>query len=139
MSILDSFKTAVGLAVKVRDAELKAALQDALLQAQGDALALQEQVANLRDETVELRASLDDKEESRRLEREVLYLARGVWWRRDEDSFQCYCPSCWVKSRTLIPLSRGYRVPLRLGGRCPTCNAKFEIVYGDGKPDAATS
>ncbi len=110
MSMKDSIGNVAKLLVNVHDGELKAQLQEALLNAQGEALDLQERVARLQEENAELRRRLEARDEAKHLEREVLYLSKGVWWRKDEESFQAYCPSCWAKSQTLIPLTRQYGV-----------------------------
>ncbi len=136
MGMRESISNVIKLLVKVRDADLKAELQEALLDAQGEALDLQERVARLQEENVELRKRLGAKDEAERLEREVLYLAQGVWWRKDEQALQAYCPSCWACSQTLIPLTRHYRGTLRYGGECPTCKAPFPQAYAGDKPDA---
>ncbi len=134
----ESITNVANLLVNVHDAELKAELQAALIDAQGEALALQERVARLQEKNTELTRCLEARDEAKRLEREVLYLSKGVWWRRDEESFHAYCPSCWAKSQTLIPLTRQY-VTFGYSGLCPTCKARFERVYAGDKPDPPAS
>lgn len=129
MGIIDTVKTAAELAAQIANAELKSALLKSLIDTQNDALALQEQVSTLQKENDNLRASLDDKEESQRFEREELVLARGVWWRRGAKEAQAYCPSCWAKDRLFIPISQLRDTPHLWGGRCPTCNAIFDTIY----------
>lgn len=139
MSIRESIGTAVNLLVKVHDADLKAQLQAALLDAQGEALDLQERVALLQEENAELRRRAEARDEAKHLEREVLYLSKGVWWRKDEGACQAYCPSCWAKSKTLVPVSQQFLSALRYGGVCPTCKARFENIYAGAKPNPPAS
>ena len=139
ISIKECIGNATTLLLKLRDADLKVEIQAALLAAQGEALDLQQRFGQLQEENAKLKKRFEARDESERLEREVLYMAMCVWWRRDQELVQPYCPSCWAKDQSLIPLTKQYRPPLQYGGICPTCKAQFGHVFKGDKPEPSTS
>lgn len=130
MSIKDSIGSVIKLLVNVHDAELKAQLTEALIDAQGDALALQERVAHLQEENAQLRQQLQAHDEASKLA-DQLYYAMNVYWRKGEDILSAYCPACWDSKRLLARLSRD----IRNSGRCGVCKNYYPYVYQSGRPN----
>ena len=115
----------------MRDAKLQAEFQQALLGAQGAALALQERVAALQEENTRLREEL--RGASRKADLEAsLFFARGVYWRRGEKITVAYCQTCWDAKRLLIRLQhhKDYTE-----GWCTNCVHGFDDVYTGGRPN----
>ena len=130
MSILETVKTAADLAVKVHDDQLKAALLKSLFDAQGEALALQQQVFQMQVENRRLSDEVRKRDEQSKLAENVFY-ARNSYWRKGETIMSAFCPNCWDAKRLLMRLDdyghgRGY---------CHQCKEIYEGVYNGGRPN----
>lgn len=129
MSIKDYLGNIKTLLVDIPNADLKAEIQSALIDAQGEALDLQERVALLQEENSKLADQLREKSRTTDLD-EKLYYARNAYWRRDEEIVSAYCPTCWDANRLLMRLD-DYGRNL---GYCHHCKNTFEGVYNVGRP-----
>lgn len=135
MGLKDSIGAAVKLLVDVRDADLKARLQEALLAAQGEALDLQERLTGLLKDNTQLSQQLQALEELSKTAGQLFY-ARHAYWRKDEEICSAYCPTCWDSSRKSVRL-------MRTGdhGHCHVCGNDHHYVYDGPRPkkgDTAT-
>lgn len=129
MSIRESIGNVTKLLVKVHDAELKAELQEALLNAQGEALDLQERLARFQEENAELREQLRSKSQADKLAEQLFY-ARDVYWRKDESIFSAYCPTCWDTKRLLVRLEISDE-----SSWCEPCKQNFyQLKQGQQRP-----
>lgn len=129
MSMRESISNVANLLVKVHDADLKAQLQEALLNAQGEALDLQVQVAQLQEEKAKLAEQLREKSRTTDLG-EKLYYARNGYWRRDETIVSAFCPTCWDAKGLLMRLDDFGEGR----GVCHHCQECYESVYNGGRP-----
>lgn len=134
MSITDYFGNIKSLLVRVHDAELKAELLAQVLDAQGEALNLQDRIARLQDENSKLRKQLEEIHRASELEND-LYFARDALWRKSETAFSAYCMTCWGTKRQLIPLIH-MLYEEEGAGVCPGCNFMHNDVYaGKARPN----
>lgn len=133
MSIIDSFKTASSIVVKVHDADIKAEIQAALLNAQGEALELQARVATLQEENVELHKDIEARKHAADLADKV-FLARHAIWMKDNSNDAAFCPTCWQTTRKLVSLMKTNR-----SGFCHACKAYHDFVYVGPKPKMGES
>lgn len=125
----ESISGVVKLLVDVHDADLKAKLQAALLDAQGEALNLQEKVARLQEGNAEFAEQLREKSRTTDLG-EKLYYARNGYWRRDETIVSAFCPTCWDAKGLLMRLDDFGEGR----GVCHHCQECYESVYKGGRP-----
>lgn len=105
MGIGESIKDALGLTIKVHEAKLQAAIQAALISAQGEALSLQERLSAVLDENGKLKAELRKKDDTPTERKSI----NGIWWGilPGERERMPFCPKCapdkWA------PLERDFR------------------------------
>lgn len=124
MSIIETVKTAADLAVKLHDGDLKAALQQSLLDAQGEALALQQQLFDMQVENRRLTDEIRKRDDTSELADKIFY-AREAYWRKDEAILSAYCSLCWDTRNQLVRVTRG----VRNSGVCQKCKARFDGVF----------
>ena len=122
MEVIDKLRAISEAVVKVRDAKLKADLQDRILDLQGDCFTLQEKNAALLEENGKLKGQLQQVEDRQQLLAQLKH-ERNAYWKDDKP----YCVACVHRERPrLIPLStKG------IGGVCPECKTQYECVFGD--------
>lgn len=132
MGMRESIKNITNLLINVHDADLKAQLQTAVLDAQGEALNLQERLAKLQEENAELRKRAESSDRASELEND-LYFARNGMWRKSETALSAYCTTCWATKQQLIRLKPGYQQD---GGFCQGCEYVHDGVYAnDTRPE----
>ena len=136
MGLGDKIKGIGDLVVQVHDADLKADLQQRILDLQGDCFALQEKNNALLDENNKLKAQLQQVEDNRQL-LDGLTLERDVYWK---DGIP-YCIACVHRDKQLVPVAPVHVHSLRLKERrpgndaqCPVCGKKYNNVFGDEPP-----
>ena len=117
MGIKDYFGNIKTLLVDIPNAELKAEIRGAVLNAQSEALDLQEKVGQLQEENAKLRAEHDARDEIAKIA-DQLFFARHAYWRKDETIDSAYCQTCWDTKHTLVRL-------LRAANGTGICNARL--------------
>ncbi len=124
MGISDKIKGIGELVVQVHDADLKIALQQRILDLQGDCFELQEKNASLLEENGNLKNEIHEFIGKKDLLSQLKF-ERNVYWKLDIP----YCPACFGNNGKLIPLSQ--YSPTETTGDCPSCKYEYAHVFGD--------
>ena len=130
MSIKDYFGNIKTLLVEVPNAELKAQILAALVDAQSEALDLQDRIGRLQEEIARLKAERDARNEVDEV-RDQLFYARHAYWRKDETIDSAYCPTCWDTKRFVVHLMRESGT----AGFCNSCKSRHYSVYDGPRPN----
>ena len=129
MSVIDNFKSISNLLRKVRDADLKAELQQALLETQGALLELQERSSEQQQELGELKSEVQRLNDIGELRNNIelrddglYYLRASVEGRHDGP----YCTRCFDRDGCLVTatkMAEGFHV---IGHyTCNHCKANY--------------
>lgn len=132
MGMVDYFKSLGDIAIRVHDDKIRTELQEMILNAQADALALQQQNYELLSENTKLKDQINELQHTDEIEKELLPTTEGaLFYRKDK---KLYCSTCWGAQRKLILLvhrSAGTR-----HGYCNNCKGNFPNAMGRFKTEA---
>lgn len=109
MSIIDNFKSISNLLRKVRDAELKAELQQALLETQGALLELQEQNSKQQQELGELKSEIERLDDIGELRNNIELRDDGLYYFRESVEGRHdgpYCTRCFDRDGCLVTATK---------------------------------
>lgn len=130
MNIFDLLGSLNSAVKDADEAELRTKAAQIVLTAQAEAVRMQKEVMDLREENEKLRKEKAAHDKTDEIEKH-LYFRRQAWWRDDETIRLAYCPTCWGTNRQQLPLMR----EAGDAGFCNACKGRFRRVYDGPKPD----
>lgn len=129
MSVLDAVKGMGELVKQVHDAELKAGLQQQVIDIQNECLALQEKLSTLRTENDALRAESSSLRARADIRGKIKH-KDGHYIINDDMGERPICPACFEIGSNILPLTQcGHGA-----GRCPSCKAVYQKVFDYAPP-----